>query len=362
MKHFTVATLSVLLLTACVTEKSYVGSDKPVVEKKINNEKAARTRIALALKYLTAGDSQQAKFNLERALKFAPELTEVHYTLAYYYQQVGENELAKKAFQDALKIDRDDPNTLHNYGTFLCRVGEFEQLRDHYRKSELKKLQREIAQSKSQPKIKVIKKKAPPAIPTIQPKTEPEVQVAEAVKIANPTVDSSLPQVQFTTSVKVEKNEENQPSSSQSEVQQPPEAVPQLVSKIDPPEKTVWDEDISASSIASNDSVPEVKTPYHIVEKGENLFSISVKYNVKLKTLLEWNDLKETDQVMVGSKVYLNNPKVYHVVADGETLFSISVKYNILMAKLIEWNNLGSAPRLHPGKKLILVNPITYRL
>lgn len=95
MRHLLLAA-SVLAMTGCVTESVYLGSDKPVVEKRINNDDAARTRVSLALKYLASGDSSQAKYNLERAVGFAPKLPEVHYTTAYYYSAVGEVELAKK--------------------------------------------------------------------------------------------------------------------------------------------------------------------------------------------------------------------------------------------------------------------------
>ena len=98
MRPLLVLTISTLALGGCVTENSYNGSDKPVVENKINSAGAARTRIALALQYLNTGNNSQAKYNLERASEYAPNLPEVHYCLAYYYQQVGENKLA---YQDS---------------------------------------------------------------------------------------------------------------------------------------------------------------------------------------------------------------------------------------------------------------------
>ncbi|MEC8350745.1 MAG: type IV pilus biogenesis/stability protein PilW, partial [Pseudomonadota bacterium] len=126
MRSILAITVSAFALTGCVTENSYEGSDRPVVEKQVNNTGAARTRIALALQYLKAGNNSQAKYNLERAADFAPDLPEVHYSLAYYYQQVDEPELADKAYQRALKIAPNDPNTLNNYGVFLCGIGEYD--------------------------------------------------------------------------------------------------------------------------------------------------------------------------------------------------------------------------------------------
>jgi len=135
MRSILALTLSALALSGCVSESSYNGSNKPVVKNKINNAGAARTRIALALQYLKAGNNSQAKYNLERASEFAPNLPEVHYSLAYYYQQVGENARADKAYQKALDIKPDDPNTLNNYGVFLCGIDEYDRATDQFLKA-----------------------------------------------------------------------------------------------------------------------------------------------------------------------------------------------------------------------------------
>mgnify|MGYP000047099294 CR=1 FL=1 len=153
MRSLLALALSTLLLSGCVTENSYNGSDKPVVENKINNAGAARTRIALALQYLNTGNNSQAKYNLERASEYAPNLPEVHYSLAYYYQQVGENALADKAYQKALTIKPDDPNTLNNYGTFLCSIDEF-----HRKKEVILPLIEKINQAERSGNIEVSRK------------------------------------------------------------------------------------------------------------------------------------------------------------------------------------------------------------
>ena len=73
---------AVVALTGCVSERSYVGTDKPVSERTFDNIEAARTRISLGLNYLRRGDTSQAKYNLERARSFAPNSAEVHSALA----------------------------------------------------------------------------------------------------------------------------------------------------------------------------------------------------------------------------------------------------------------------------------------
>ena len=47
----------------------------------------------------------------------------------------------------------------------------------------------------------------------------------------------------------------------------------------------------------------------------------------------------------------------FHVVTKGENLYRISLLYNIKMQRLIEWNGLADASAIYDGKKLSLVAP-----
>ena len=119
-----------LTLTACVSESSYVGSDRQVGERTLDNSEAARTRISLGLNYLRRGDTTQAKYNLERAKAFAPNLPEVYNALAFYYQSVGEQVQAEEAYKQALDKDSNNADAYNNYGAFLCQVGKYEEAED----------------------------------------------------------------------------------------------------------------------------------------------------------------------------------------------------------------------------------------
>ena len=46
-----------------------------------------------------------------------------------------------------------------------------------------------------------------------------------------------------------------------------------------------------------------------------------------------------------------------HVVAKGENLYRISLLYNIKMQRLLDWNSLVDASAIFDGKKLSLVAP-----
>ena len=124
---FGISLCSVLTLAGCVSEQTYVGSDKPVSERTFDNIEAARTRISLGLNYLRRGDTSQAKYNLERARSFAPNSAEVHSALAYYYQTVGENKQAEEYFRQAIQKDSNYADAYNNYGAFLCQLHRYDE-------------------------------------------------------------------------------------------------------------------------------------------------------------------------------------------------------------------------------------------
>ena len=595
MRSILAITVSAFALTGCVTENSYEGSDRPVVEKQVNNTGAARTRIALALQYLKTGNNSQAKYNLERAADFAPDLPEVHYSLAYYYQQVDEPELADKAYQRALKIAPNDPNTLNNYGVFLCGIGEydraaeellkaisipsyirvaesyenlalcaiefddfenaekylksalnhssqrpssmislaglyyaksdlhkaediiekyestgrvtpralmlsyliqqrmghiekaeatagiilqtypgsneakaissgqvkrseFEILREKYRQAQLEELQissDNSSVSKDQPKIRIVKRKAPtkanetvivdkadvqtsnakevyatnqqksevpaiieqetvestqsvanmPALVVEQAKIQPEAsgfKTESSKKIASTAtkpVDTEAvvnalaiktPEQKKSISTPRAANDEvtivsfGAPSSP--EIKQQTSTSAKAVSKNEStvifyqPEKdeNVFGEESNYAGQTSqtsysvtseqiqlpmlNPRVPALNIPYHIIENGENLFSISVRYNVKLQKILLWNGLKESDRVQNGTRIYLNDPNIYHDINAGDTLYDIATQHSVLIDQLMRWNKLSPDVALKPGHRLLLVDPDSYAL
>jgi len=118
-------TLVGISLSACVSQN--YEDDTPVVENSATQNEIAMTRISLGLGYLKMGNTQQAKLNLEKAKRAAPKLIQVHSAFAHYYETVGEPELAKKSYKEALTIQSDDADTLNNYGVFLCRQEQYDE-------------------------------------------------------------------------------------------------------------------------------------------------------------------------------------------------------------------------------------------
>ena len=111
--------------------------------------------------------------------------------------------------------------------------------------------------------------------------------------------------------------------------------------------------------------------PYHVVEKGDNIYRIAEKYHVFEEDLLKWNKINAL-QLTLGRKIYLtaesaekalgespvvpkDDPVVpvtkYHTVQKGETVYRITQMYGITSEQLTKWNNL-TGNQINIGQKL----------
>jgi len=125
LSPFFIVLLTASSLSGCVTQNYGNDKETPLIENESSNDEMAMTRITLGIGYLKMGNTQQAKLNLEKAKRFAPNLVQVHTAFAHYYDTVDEPVLATKAYEHALSIDSEDADTLNNYGVFLCRQEKY---------------------------------------------------------------------------------------------------------------------------------------------------------------------------------------------------------------------------------------------
>lgn len=94
------------------------------------------------------------------------------------------------------------------------------------------------------------------------------------------------------------------------------------------------------------------------VQKGDTLYSISRRYNVPIKDLININHLSSPYTLYVGQKIALPT-KQYHVVQRGESLYSIARMHNVDVTSLSKVNNLSTPYALHVGQKLLLPGSVS---
>ena len=100
-----IVTVFTVALSGCVTQE-FASDSTPVVKNQANRDDMAATRISLGLGYLKMGNMAQAKQNLEKAKKFAPQMVQVYTAFAHYYETVGESELTIASYEKALSIKK----------------------------------------------------------------------------------------------------------------------------------------------------------------------------------------------------------------------------------------------------------------
>ena len=114
------------------------------------------------------------------------------------------------------------------------------------------------------------------------------------------------------------------------------------------------------SGCSSNSGIPLLgyswwgETPDSVVvSRGDTLYSISRRYNVPLRDIIETNHMIPPYRIYVGQTIKLPSAK-YHIVARGDTLYSISKRYNVDMSSISRLNDLDEPYTLAVGQKLIL--------
>jgi membrane-bound lytic murein transglycosylase D len=100
------------------------------------------------------------------------------------------------------------------------------------------------------------------------------------------------------------------------------------------------------------------------IKKGDTFFSIANRFNMKISTLLNINDLGIRDTLSIGQVIKVNKNgytaepvlekeqnqiqkeipekkenKIEHKVTSGETMYALAKKYKVSLKEIMEWNN-----------------------
>lgn len=356
----------VIALTGCVSQNQqngYSGDD-------FDMEQAAKTRISLGLTYLKNGNYQQAKVNLDKALEFAPRYADAHYSLAYYYQTVEEWGRAEQSYENALDLAPRNAEIANSYGAFLCQQKKYDKANDFYSKA-LNNLQyANSAQTYENMAICAADQgKREEAIGYLtnalnhQPgrskslfmltqlyvetgqwdeaesvmrryervsRVSPE-SVKLAIAIAEGKGDAETAQGYGEMLVTMYPQSEEAKAYRESIIRKA-NASAQIVRRVKPKaevqakaQKVVSPESApvskepapvqNAAAAVQNEPQPDLpvledpQTRYHEVKPGENLYRISLKYNIKMSRLQAWNKLADPGDIEVGMRLRLSPEK-----------------------------------------------------
>jgi len=93
--------------------------------------------------------------------------------------------------------------------------------------------------------------------------------------------------------------------------------------------------------------------------KGDSWSEISRIFGIRERKLYKFNDLKKGARIVQGQLIYLEKKRKkgaasWHLVTKGETMYTISQINGIQLKKLYKLNDMKPGTPLKPGKKLLL--------
>ena len=125
----------------------------------------------------------------------------------------------------------------------------------------------------------------------------------------------------------------------------------------------------SLYSLLQEEKKDEIVFENHRVRRGESLWLIAKKYNVRIQDIVDANRLQNTRYIKPGQKLKIpisgfekhrnktisksGKKRIYYTVRYGDTLSGIAKKYYTSVRKIKSWNGLRS-DFLRQGQKLII--------
>lgn len=251
---------------------------------------SAETYENMALCAQSQGEGEDAIEYLNNALKHQPGRGKTLFILTEMYAATEQYDLAAETLRRYEKVARVSADSLwmaveiaKGQGDLRAANGYGDMLLRMYPDSSLARLYIERQKTVPQPVIKI--KNKPQSQPAPAPEKVPEPVVEDATGS-----EPAVPQTEL-----------SEPTQSQA-----PEREPVIVAE--EPEEPAEEQVEPAAEVSQNAPVDKTETRFHIVQPKENLYRLSLKYNIKLNTLKEWNDLDKNGSIKVGMKLWLVPP------------------------------------------------------
>lgn len=124
---------------------------------------------------------------------------------------------------------------------------------------------------------------------------------------------------------------------------------------------------MSAEPIAPAPTAPAPSTVTHVVQPGETLFRIALRYGTTVQAIVEANNLVNPDFIVPGQRLVIpiagapagtptGGERIY-IVQPGDNLFRIGLKFNMLWTVIAARNGITNPNAIYPGQRLIIPSP-----
>ncbi len=118
------------------------------------------------------------------------------------------------------------------------------------------------------------------------------------------------------------------------------------------------------SQLVIGASLAEAADPgVHIVQRGDTLYSIARRYGTTVSALVQANGLRNPNRIYVGQRLIVSGASAapsasssgsVHVVQRGENLFRIALRYGTTVQALARANNLSNTSLIYAGQRLVI--------
>lgn len=131
--------VGVLICVGCSVLTSEKDKPAPFAKKNttekraLDVDKAVAARVMAGSAYLESGDFERAHHHLDRALELDPNSSQAHGAIALLYRFEGDVENEEKHYSEALRLDPSSSLVRHNYASFLCGAGRFDEAEKAFR-------------------------------------------------------------------------------------------------------------------------------------------------------------------------------------------------------------------------------------
>ncbi len=96
---------------------------------------------------------------------------------------------------------------------------------------------------------------------------------------------------------------------------------------------------------------PSNQASYHVLKKGETLYSVAKAYDISPDAIAKANSIGDASKLPAGMKLVI--PRM-HRVAKGETLYGIAKAYGVALDSLRAVNGYKDGAVIKPGDKLVI--------
>jgi len=117
------------------------------------------------------------------------------------------------------------------------------------------------------------------------------------------------------------------------------------------------------SQLVMGAGLAEAADPVHVVSRGDTLYSVARRYGTTVNAIVQANSLRNSNWIYVGQRLVIpatttasssSSSGSVHVVQRGENLYRIALRYGTTVQALASANNLFNTSLIYAGQRLVI--------